>query len=250
MPAIYFYTILSTVVVSLISFIGVFTLALKEEALKKITIFMVSLSAGTLLGDSFLHLMPEAVEKNSGSFSIWLWLLGGIMVFFILEKVISWRHCHTASCENHIHKLGPMNLIGDCVHNFIDGIIIAISFLISPAIGIATTLAIITHEIPQEIGDFGILIHSGYTKTRALYLNFLSAIFSILGAVVGMLAGVQIENFINYVTPLAAGGFIYIAAADIIPELHKETKISQSLKQLISILAGIGIMLILRIYFE
>jgi len=242
------YIILSTIIVSLISLVGIFTIAVRDNLLKKMTVFMVSLSAGTLLGDSLLHLMPEAIEKNDGSFYVWLWLLGGIIIFFVLEKVISWRHCHESDCENHIHRMGPMNLLGDCVHNFIDGLIIAVSFLASAPLGVATTLAIIIHEIPQEIGDFGILIHSGYTKTKALYMNFLTAMLSILGAVVGIIAGGRSENFIGYITPLAAGGFIYIATADIIPELHKENGVSKSLKQLSCIIIGIGIMLALKIY--
>lgn len=250
MATISLYIILSTAAVSLISFIGVFALTLKDEKLKKITTLFVGLSAGTLLGDSFLHLMPEAVEKSNGSFYIWLWLLGGIIIFFILEKIIHWRHCHTADCEGHPHRLGLMNLIGDGLHNFIDGVIIAVSFLVSAPVGVATTLAVITHEIPQEIGDFGVLIHSGYKKSKALYLNSLSAILAIFGAVVGIIAGARVDNFINFAMPLAAGGFIYVATADILPELHKETKISKSFKQLISILGGMGIMLILKIYFN
>ncbi len=244
------YIITSAVIVSLISLIGIMTLPVKEGGVKKITTLFVGLSAGTLLGNSFLHLMPEVIAKSNGSFYVWLWLLGGIIIFFILEKIIFWRHCHTSDCEGHPHRLGPMNLIGDCLHNFIDGMIIAVSFLVSIPIGMATTLAVITHEIPQEIGDFGVLIHSGYTKSKALYLNSLSAILAILGAVVGIIAGARVDNFINFAMPLAAGGFIYIATADILPELHKETEIAKSLKQLISILAGMGIMLALKVYFK
>lgn len=251
MNTIYLYTISSAIIISLLSFIGVLTLSFKKENLNKITAFLVSLSAGALLGDAFLHLMPEAVENQNGT-SIWAWLLFGIIIFFILEKIIHWHHCHNMAeheCE-HTRALGKMNLIGDGLHNFLDGIIIAGAFLVNIPLGIATAIAVIAHEVPQEISDFGILLYSGFTKAKALLFNFFSAAIAIIGATVGLLAGAQIENFISFIVPLAAGGFIYIAAADIIPELHKETEIKKSLKQLIGILIGIGIMWGLKIFFE
>jgi zinc and cadmium transporter len=250
MNAIYIYAILSTIAVSLFSFVGALTLALKKEKLQKITMFLVSLSAGALLGESFLHLMPEAAHRAGENLSVWLWLLGGIMTFFILEKIICWRHCHISTSDDHPHPLGKMNLIGDGLHNFIDGLIIAGAFLVNTPLGIATTIAVIAHEIPQEISDFGILIYAGYSKARALLLNFFSAVIAVIGAVAGLLLNIQAENFIAYIIPFAAGGFIYIAAADIIPELHKETNPKKSLKQLLSILLGIGIMWSLKVFFE
>ena len=250
MNKIYFYTILSTVVVSLFSFIGVLTLAFRKENMRKITMFLVALAAGTLLGESFLHLAPEAVNRSGADSSVWLWLLGGIMIFFVLEKIIFWHHCHSPASHEHIHPLGKMNIIGDGLHNFIDGLIVAGAFLVDIPLGVATTVAVIAHEIPQEISDFGILIYSGCTKTKALLFNFLSAMASILGAAIGLIIGTQIANFTACIIPLAAGGFIYIAAADIIPELHKEVETKKSLKQLLSILLGIGIMWGLKIFFE
>ncbi len=250
MNTIYFYTILSTIIVSLVSFIGVLTLALKKERLRQMTVLLVSLSAGTLLGESFLHLLPEMTDGTGADFSSWLWLLGGIIIFFILEKIISWHHCHCSASHKYIHPLGKMNIIGGGLHNFIDGLIIAGAFLTSIPLGIATTVAVIVHEIPQEFSDFGILIYAGYSKAKALLFNFLSALVAIAGAVVGLAINAQIENFAVYIIPLAAGGFIYIAIADIIPELHKETDIKKSIKQLLGILLGIGIMWGLKIFFE
>ena len=168
-------------------------------------------------------------------------------MFFILEKIIYWRHCHIATSKEHPHPFGTMNLIGDGLHNFIDGIIIAGSFLLNIQLGIATTIAVIAHEIPQEISDFGILIYAGYSRARALFLNFLSAVVAIVGAIIGLVVGAQVENFSTYIIPFAAGGFIYIATADIIPELHKEIEILKSLKQLISILIGVEVMWLLKI---
>jgi zinc and cadmium transporter len=249
MTTIYFYTFLSVIIVSLLSFVGALSLALNPEKLKKITMFFVSLSAGTLLGDSFFHLLPEAIEK-SDSFSLWFMVISGIIVFFVLEKIICWRHCHIPTSAEHPHHLGLMNLVGDGLHNLIDGIIIAGSFLINPALGVATTIAVIAHEIPQEIGDFGVLIHAGYSRRKALFLNFLSAITAILGAFIALLIGQQIENFSTFIIPFTAGGFIYIATADLIPELKKESHPLKSLGQLLAILVGLGIMLGLKYLFE
>ena len=246
MPTIYLYTFASVIIISLISFVGVIWLALSLEKLKKITMFLVSLSAGTLLGGSFLHLLPEAIEEYGASNKIWLWLLAGIMAFFVLEKLICWRHCHIPTSENHPHPLGMMNLIGDGLHNFIDGMIIAGSFMVNIQLGIATSIAVIAHEIPQEIGDFGVLIHAGYKRRKALLLNFLIALSAVLGAAVVLLIGSKIDNLTAYIIPFTAGGFIYIATADLIPELKKDARPGKSLLQLISILIGIGIMLALK----
>lgn len=244
------YTILSVLVVSAISFIGVFTLAIDDAKLKKMTIFLVSLSAGTLLGDSFLHLMPEAIGESKEGLSVWLFLLAGMIVFFILEKLVCWRHCHVQTSENHPHPVGIMNLVGDGFHNFLDGIVIAGSFLTSPALGVATSIAVFAHEIPQEIGDFGVLLHAGYTKQRALFLNFIIALTAVAGALGALLVGSLSENFSRFVIPFTAGGFIYIATADLIPELKKDNSFAYSISQLIFILLGIGVMLGLKIFME
>ena len=240
-------TILSVFIVSLISFIGVFTLSIKSKSLKKILIYLISFSAGALLGDAFIHLLPEIVEESGFTRNISFSILGGIAIFFTLEKIIHWDHCHRKITEeNHIHPFAYTNLVGDALHNFLDGIIIAASYLVSVPAGIATTLAVLLHEIPQEIGDFGVLIHGGFTKTKALLLNFASALVAILGAVVTLYFGASIENIELILVPIAAGGFIYIAGADLIPEIHKHSnKIKTSLLQLFAFLVGIAIMALL-----
>jgi zinc and cadmium transporter len=247
---VYFYTFLTVLIVSLLSFVGALSLALNPEKLKKITMFFVSLSAGTLLGDSFIHLLPEMTGEENYSHSVWLWVLFGIIIFFILEKIICWRHCHIPTSSEHPHPLGIMNLVGDGLHNFIDGLVIAGSFLINPTLGLATGLAVIAHEIPQEIGDFGVLIHAGYSRAKALLLTFFSALLAIFGAFIGLIIGAQIENFSAFIIPFTAGGFIYIATADLIPELKKDSRPWQSLSQLLFILAGLGIMLGLKYWLE
>lgn len=246
MPTICLYAFTGVIIVSLLSFVGVLSLTFSGEKLKKLTMFLVSLSAGTLLGGAFLHLLPEAVEEHGGDFKIWLWLLAGIIIFFVLEKIIHWRHCHIPTSDEHPHPLGAMNLIGDGLHNFIDGMIIAGSFLINAQLGFATTIAVIAHEIPQEIGDFGVLIHAGYKRGKALFLNFLTALSAILGAALTLFIGARVENLSGYIIPFTAGGFIYIATADLIPELKKDTLLFKSLGQLAAILLGIGIMLIIK----
>lgn len=246
MFSIYLYSLTSVIIVSLISFVGILSLTFTQGNLKKITLFLVSLSAGTLLGDSFLHLLPETLAKNQSNLNIWLWLLAGIITFFILEKIIHWRHCHIITSQEHPHPVGMMNLIGDSLHNFLDGIIIAGSFLVDIKLGFATTIAVIAHEIPQEIGDFGVLIHAGYNRTKAVILNFTSAIVAIIGTILTLMLRNQFENFTTYIIPFTAGGFIYIATADLIPELKKDASLVQSIKQLVFILLGIAIMLLLK----
>ncbi|MFH1522381.1 MAG: ZIP family metal transporter [Patescibacteria group bacterium] len=250
MSTTYLYTFTSIIIISLLSLIGVITLLLSKDKIKKITTFLVSFSAGTLLGGAALHLLPEIIEKEGNKLIIWLCLLIGIITFFILEKIIHWRHCHIMNCDQHPHPLGAMSLAGDSLHNFIDGMVIAGSFLLSIPLGIATSLAVIAHEIPQEIADFGVLIHDGYKRSKALFYNFLISLTAILGAAISLFIGIQLENFSIFIIPFAAGGFIYIATADLIPELKKDTGAIKSLGQLFSIIAGIGIMLVLKFLFE
>ena len=245
MPNIWVYSILSILVVSIISLIGAVTLLFRKIDLKNILIFLVSLVAGALLGDAFIHLLPEAAEEFGFTLNLSLFLLLGILTFFILEKFIQWRHCHLPTTEDHPHPLAFMNLIGDGLHNFVDGMIIAGSYLASVPLGLATTLAVILHEIPQEISDFGILLHGGFTKKKALAFNFLSALLAVIGAVLALMVGASIENFSLFLIPFTAGSFIYIASSDLIPELHKETKPSISFMQLIAFMLGISVMIVL-----
>jgi len=234
MNDVWLYSLISVVIVSLVSLIGVWTLSIKTERLKAI------FSAGALFGDAFIHIFPE-IGKNGFSIYSSLFVLSGIGLFFVIEKFIHWQHCHMPITEEHAHPFAYMNLIGDGLHNFIDGSIIAASFLVNTPLGIATTLAVILHEIPQEIGDFGVLLHGGFSKGKALGLNFLTALTAIIGAVITLIVGRFFANVSLFLLPIAAGGFIYIAGSDLIPELHKETAVKRSLMQLIAFLLGIGI---------
>lgn len=241
------YIILATIVVSLLSFIGIVTLSLKEKKLNKILLFLIGLSAGTLMGGAFLHLLPEATEENTG-LDVFILVLVGFITFFIIEKVLHWRHCHKGECD--VHTFTYMNLIGDSIHNFIDGLIIAASFITSVPLGITTTIAISTHEIPQEIGDFGVLIYGGFSKKKALLLNFLIALTAVLGGLTGYLISNLIDNMVLYILPFAAGGFIYIAATDLIPEIKKELNMKKYMATLLVFILGILIMWITKIVFQ
>lgn len=243
--SVWTYTLISVFVVSLISLIGVFFLSLNEPRLRKILLFLVSLAVGGLFGDAIIHLIPESFEQLTGKLTAPILLISGILLFFIVEKVIRWRHCHIPTSEQHIHPVVTLNIIGDGVHNLIDGMLIGASYMVSVPIGITTTLAVVLHEIPQEIGDFGVLIHGGLSVKRAILFNFASALTAILGALIILLVGPHVEDISLYMLPITAGGFIYIAAADLIPELHTECGLSISLRQFVFIVLGIGLMALL-----
>jgi zinc and cadmium transporter len=242
--------IAASLLTSLVSFAGALFLFVSKNKINKVVMFLVSLSAGALLGDSFFHLLPEAAKSAGGGQSAWFLVVFGILFFFILEKIIHWRHCHMQPDKNHAHPVGAMNLIGDGFHNLIDGMVIAAAFLVDFKLGVATTIAVISHEIPQELGDFATLIYAGYKAKKALWLNFFSGLASLLGAVIIILIGNRFENILYYIIPFTAGGFIYIAASDLIPELKKESKISETLRQLLGIIIGLLLMVGLKFIFE
>ncbi|MCX7956230.1 MAG: ZIP family metal transporter [Patescibacteria group bacterium] len=238
----FLYIFLSVFFVSLLSFAGILTLTIKKEKLKNFLIYFVSFSAGALLGDVFIHLLPELIKENGFTLIISFSILSGILFSFILEKIICWRHCHMPITKNHIHPFVFMNLWGDFFHNIIDGLTIASAYFLDIKTGIATTLAVIFHEIPQEIGDFGVLVHGGFKIKKALFLNFLTALSSIIGALIGIFLNQKINNLLLYLVPFAAGNFIYIAGSDLIPELHKEVELKKSIKQILAFIFGILIM--------
>jgi zinc and cadmium transporter len=195
------------------------------------------------MGDAFIHLIPGAYEKSSSSTVVSLYILLGILVFFVLEKVIHWRHCHEEPCEKHPHPFSYIILMGDSLHNFVDGMVIGASYLVSIPVGIATTVAVVFHEIPQEIGDFASLIYGGFSRKKALILNFLSALMAVFGALLILSFDLKIDGLEEFLIPFAAGGFIYIAGTDLIPELHKHNEAKKGVFQVLAFLLGIGLML-------
>lgn len=242
------YAVLSVLVVSAIAFIGLWTFSIRTKHLHKILLYLVSFSAGALLGDAFLHLLPEAVEESGFGVSLGIYVLLGILVSFLIEKAL-WRHCHVHGCGTHFKPFAVINLLGDGVHNFIDGLIIGGSYLVSVPLGLSTTLAVIFHEIPQEIGDFGVLVHGGFTRAKALFFNFLSAVSAVAGVIVAFLLS-ETVGVAHVLVPFSAGSFIYIACTDLLPELHKSVSIRESAIQVLSFILGIAVMVALLIFFE
>jgi zinc and cadmium transporter len=229
----------ASILVSLISFVGIFTLLLKEDTLNNILIVLIGFSAGGLIGGAFLHLLPEAIE-HSAQTQTFLFTIIGFILFFILERYFYWRHCHEEKCD--IHAFTYLNLIGDGIHNFIDGLIIGASFIVDIKVGIITTTAIIMHEIPQELGDFGVLVYGGLSKFRVFFYNFISALTSVIGTIVGYYFSSRVDYLSNFILPFAAGGFIYIASCDLIPELHKQKNTYKANISILFFILGILLM--------
>ncbi len=241
---LFYYIFLATFSISLCVFVAVAFLYFNDKWLSKILLSLVSLSAGALMGGAFIHLLPESFSKvgyeNSG-----LIVLVAFLFFLVMEKFLHWRHCHKESCG--VHSFGKINLLGDSLHNFIDGLVIAAAFITDINIGIATTLAIALHEIPQEIGDFGVLLYAGYEKKRALILNYVVALTVVMGGIFGYLFNFLITGVMPYLLPFAAGGFIYIGASDLIPEIRKEESIRKSIFNILIFVIGILLMLFIKL---
>ncbi len=237
------YALASVAIVSCLPLLAGLLLLSKKTG-DSLIFVLVSLSVGALFGDAFLHLIPDAFESGIRQPS--LWILAGIVFLFILEKFFHWHHEHIhehdAECKDAPLPVGALSLVASGMHNFLDGAIIAASWLVSMPAGIATTIAVILHEIPHEMGDLGILLHAGYGRRKAFLYNFYSGLMAIAGAAVALVAGAAVQTSAAYILPFAAGNFIYIAGSDLVPELHKTKHIGQSLLQLSAILVGVALM--------
>jgi zinc and cadmium transporter len=217
-------------------------LLVKDSARGQIVPWLVSYAVGALLGVSMLAILPQALEQLPAS-RVFGTLLVGIMLFFVLEKLVLWRHCHTHDCEVHDGAVLPV-LIGDAFHNFVDGAVIAAAVMTSVPLGVSTAVAVAAHEIPQEVGDFAILLHAGYSRMQALALNLLSALASVAGALFAVLAFDLVPHILPYCLALAAASFLYVAMADLIPGLHRGRTDASSLRQILLIAAGVATMLV------
>ncbi len=220
-------------------------LAFPDAMRQRLLPCLLSYATGTLLGAAFLGMLPKALEKTP-PLVITGTVLAGILVFFILEKLVIWRHCHEGECEVHSHQGGTLILLGDALHNFVDGVVIAAAFLTSVPLGIATALAVIAHEIPQELGDFAILLNSGLSKARAFLYNLVSSLTTLPGMLVGWYWLDEARQAIPYVLAISAASFIYIAVADLVPGLHRRSGLKAVLSQALLILAGIGTIALFR----
>jgi len=245
-PIIIFVALGCGFLISLISFTGILTLSTNIDHVRDIAQFLVALSAGGMIGGAIWHLLPEAVEKFGGlTITATMMLLAGIICSYLLEAALEWHHCRQiGGCEvpTHRHSIGIMNLYGDGVHNFIDGLIIGASFIVGPILGFSVVLAVALHEIPQEFGDFGVLIQAGYSRRRALIYNFISALTAMIGIILVLILGEIVVGFSILLLPFAAGNFIYVSLTDLMPELHKERRTKRTFIQFIIMLLGIGLM--------
>lgn len=242
------YIIFFTLIGSVFSLIGGVLLLFKEKKTLKYSHFLAAFAAGTLLGTVFFDLLPEAIGENEHGISefgietnIFLWTLIGFLAFFLIERTIHWFHHHQHEfSEEGVKPTVPLIIVGDSIHNFIDGIVIAATFLISIPLGIVTTFAVAAHEIPQEIGDFGVLLHKGVKRQKVLFINFLSALTAILGALITFWIGERIEMAIPILLSITAGFFIYIAASDLIPEIHHENRRGFAVIETVCLFLGVG----------
>lgn len=229
------YVVSAGGIISLIALLSAFVIASRHLS-RGATMILVAIAAGTMLSTAWLHFLPEAVHELPVDLTFQL-LLGSFVTFFILEKVLHWHHCHKPDC--HEHSFGVMNLLGDSLHNFIDGLIIAAAFMVDVNLGIITTIAVSLHEIPQEIGDLGVILLAGYSKKQAILLNFSVALTVVVGGLAGYLLGHNIHQFSIYLLPIAAGGFTYLAATDLVPQMHHTKSARKSLLLIFMFVMGI-----------
>lgn len=251
--------LLSVLAISLVSLAGVFTLSLGKARLERVIFLLVSFAVGAMLGGALLHLIPESYEVLGGGPETGLLVLAGVVAFFVLEKFLHWRHQHGvpeaiegATGHSHGHSHGPdmaapfalVNLVGSVAHNVIDGAIVAASYLVSIQTGIVTTLAVMLHEIPQEIGNFGVLVYGGYPPRKALLYNFVAGLGGLIGAGLVLVLGSGVEGMADWLLPVTAGAFLYIAGSDLIPELNRRHSYpaTKAVGQLVMMLLGIAVM--------
>jgi zinc and cadmium transporter len=243
-----YWILASTILLTLLSLSGILVAWWSKKRLQNSILTLVALSAGAMFGNTFFHLLPEAIElSESGPINLFNMLLlftGAFVLSYLFEQVLHWHHCHTATgCTVTKKPYGHIIIGGDGIHNLIDGLIIATAFMANPALGVSTTIAIALHEIPQEVGDFAALVHAGWTKNKALLHNFFAASTVILGGVIGYFLVDSNELLIGALIPIAAGSFLYIAAADLLPELKHEEDYKKGSIQFVVFLIGLGLMI-------
>jgi zinc and cadmium transporter len=234
----FLWIFVATLLVSLTSLTGAIIFLLSKKWAEHILIPLVGFSAGALMGGAFLHLLPEALEGVSQPTYVTLYALIGFVCFFFMERYLHWRHCHSEHCDVH-PPFTYINMVGDGLHNIIDGFVIAAAFIVSIKIGIVTSIIIAAHEIPQELGNFALLVYGGFSRRKALFLNVLVNLTALLGAVLGYFLSTMLVGLPLFLMPFAAGGFIYIAASDLIPELHRQPNIKRANIAIITFVLGI-----------
>lgn len=239
------YIVLSSFLLALISLAGAIAILVSRKKFNQTIPYLVAFSAGALLGGAFFYLIPESIEALGNQNSTYLLIMGGLAFFYILEQFIHWHHCHRQTAE-HAHPVSYLILIADGLHNFVDGLAVGASFIAGVPVGLATLIAVIAHEIPQELGDFGILIHSGWKAKKALLFNFISSLTFFLGALTTYFLAREME--VSFLIPVAAGGFIYIAATDLIPEVNKECLPKTRFLYFTAFIFGVGLLILTKTF--
>jgi len=238
------WILFATGINSLVALVGAITLGWKKETLEKILHALVGFSAGALLAGAFFHLIAESLLEMPAMESFYF-VFAGFILFFVLERFLHWHHCHEGKCD--VHAFSYLILFGDAIHNFIDGLIIAAGFLVDAGIGFVTTLAVISHELPQELGNFGVLVYGGIERKKALLYNLIAQMTSILGGILGFFF-IGTSGIAIFLLPFAAGGFIYIGASDLIPELHKQPSMKKTIGAFAFFLIGIAFMIAIKLF--
>lgn len=241
---VFFWIVASGLLMSALALVGSVTLLFSDMTLRRLLSPLVAFAAGSLLGGAFLHMLPAAVEKDGDLLTAFMWVLSGFTVFFALEQFLHWHHCHrsSSSCKE---PLTYLILLGDGLHNFIGGLAVAGTFLIDIRLGLLTWLAAAAHEVPQELGDFAVLVHGGWGKRDALRFNVLSALTFLLGGIVTYVASFRVD--IAFLVPFAAGNFVYIAASDLVPEVNKHRDLTTNVLHFFSFTAGIALLYVIRV---
>lgn len=225
---------------SALALVGVVTVVLPRATLERILLPLVAVAAGSLLGGAAFHMLPEAVRALGDDLALWVWFVAGFVVFFLLEQLLHWHHCHRAAHDAH-RPLGLLVLLADGLHNLIGGLAVGGAFVVDVRVGVVTWLAAAAHEVPQELGDFGVLVHSGWSRRSALAWNFVSALTFLVGALIAYFVSGRVE--VAYLLPFAAGNFVYIAAADLVPELASEATTRSKVETTLALVAGLAILL-------
>jgi len=244
----FIWPLVSVIIVSALSFSGALIFILRGAWLKRVTMLLVSFAVGALIGGAFFHLLPESLEAIDDPLTVFWFTFAGFALFFALERVLRWHHCHDIEHE-HSH-IGYLNLVGDGFHNFIDGLVIASAFAAGPAVGVPVVMSIIFHEVPQEISDFGVLLYAGFSKLKALWYNFLSALVSVVGVLIGWFVLGIYPDLLPILLAFAAGGFIYIASSDLIPELNKHRDARHAISSFVVFIAAVVFMYVIKITTE
>ena len=242
------WIVASTFAISLLAWLGSLTLFLKDELLDRLLLVLVALAAGGLIGGAFLHLLPRAIREygSADTLPLFVYLIVGFCLFYVLEQFIHWHHHHSATHDR--EPVSYLVLISDTIHNFIDGLVVAGAFLVGTEVGLVTAAAIALHEIPQEIGDFGVLVYGGFDRVQALVLNYLTQSTVILGGIAGYYFAGFVEGIPVFLLPFAAGNFIYIASSDLIPEIKDEAEVRRAALYFVVFLTGIVLMLGIKLF--